>query len=91
MNGFDREVRFEILEQIGVISTHPTGWNKELNIISWNGNPAKYDIRDWSPDHKHMSRGVTLTEKEKGRIVEMAKERNLDEKSKGSKERDHER
>ena len=39
-NGFDREVRFEILEHIGIISTHPTGWNKELNIVSWNGGAA---------------------------------------------------
>ncbi len=44
-NGFDREVRFEILEHIGIISIHPTGWNKELNIVSWNGGQPKYDIR----------------------------------------------
>lgn len=85
------QVTFEIKEHIGVIMKYPTGWNKELNIISWNGNPAKYDIRDWSADHNHMSRGVTLTEKEMSRIVEMAKERNLDEKVKGNREREPER
>ena len=60
-NGFDREVRFEILEHIGIISIHPTGWNKELNIVSWNGRAPKLEIRDWAPDYSKMSKGVTLT------------------------------
>ena len=29
---FDREVTFEIVEEIGVIATHSTGWKKELNL-----------------------------------------------------------
>ena len=76
-NGFDREVRFEILEQIGVISTHPTGWNKELNVVSWNGGQPKYDIRDWDLDHEHMSRGITLTEKEMRQIFDLMKRRRM--------------
>lgn len=76
-NGFDREVRFEILEHIGIISTHPTGWNKELNIVSWNGGQPKYDIRDWDLDHEHMSRGVTLHEKEMRQIFDLMKRRRM--------------
>ncbi|MBQ2846168.1 MAG: hypothetical protein IJE75_03405, partial [Firmicutes bacterium] len=76
-NGFDREVRFEILEHIGIISTHPTGWNKELNIVSWNGGQPKYDIRDWDLDHEHMSRGVTLHEKEMRHIFDLMKRRRM--------------
>ena len=76
-NGFDREVRFEILEHIGIISTHPTGWNKELNIVSWNGGQPKYDIRDWDLDHEHMSRGVTLHEKEMRQIFDLMKKRRM--------------
>lgn len=57
----DREVTFEIEEHIGVIGTSPTGWKKELNLVSWNGNVAKYDLREWDEDHTHMSRGITLT------------------------------
>ena len=60
----NRDVIFEITEEIGVITEHPTGWNKEINMVSWNGNSAKYDIRDWSPDHAQMGRGITLHEKE---------------------------
>ena len=40
---FDREVTFEIVEEIGVIATHSTGWKKELNLLisksmNWNEN-----------------------------------------------------
>lgn len=65
----DREVTFEIVEAIGVIASYSTGWKKELNLVSWNGNTAKYDIRDWDPEHEHMSRGITLHEKEMQEIV----------------------
>lgn len=57
----NREVTFEIKEHIGTIKTHETGWNKEVNIVSWNGNTPKYDIRDWSPNHEQMGRGITLS------------------------------
>ena len=60
----DREITFEIKEQLGVIAEHPTGWNKELNKVAWNGNLSKYDLRDWDPEHLRMSRGVTLSEEE---------------------------
>lgn len=59
------DVKFEIIKNIGTISTkEKTGWTKELNLISWNGVDAKYDIREWSPDHTKMSKGVTLSESE---------------------------
>lgn len=80
-SGFDREVHFEIVEQIGVISDHSTGWKKELNLVRWNGGQPKYDIRDWSPDHEHMSRGVTLHEKEMRHIFELLKQRRQRERN----------
>lgn len=76
LNGeFDREISFEITEKIGVISSYSTGWSKELNLVSWNGGTPKYDIRDWSPDHAHMSRGVTLHEKEMRLVIELLRNR----------------
>ncbi len=69
------EIVFEITERIGVIKPYPTGWNKELNLVSWNRNPAKYDIRDWDPEHEHMSRGITLHPDEMRKIAELLKER----------------
>ena len=71
----DREVTYEIIEEIGIISTQDTGWTKELNLISWNNGAAKYDIREWDPHHTRMSRGITLKEDEMRRILELMRKR----------------
>ncbi len=60
----DKDIDFTIVDEIGIISTSPKGWNKELNLISWNGREPKYDIRDWAPEHEKMGKGITLTEEE---------------------------
>ena len=44
------EFTYEITERIAVLSTNARGWERQLNLISWNGHDPKYDIRDWSPD-----------------------------------------
>ena len=64
------DFKFEIKKEIGVLSTSTKGWKKELNLISWNGGAPKYDIREWSPDHEKMGKGVTLTADE---IAELSK------------------
>ncbi|MGN0709489.1 MAG: YdbC family protein [Anaerovoracaceae bacterium] len=57
----DRDIKFEIREHVGTLSTRSSGWSKELNIVSWNGQePPKFDLRDWSADHRKMSKGITL-------------------------------
>lgn len=58
------DIKYEIKETLGTIGTSSKGWTKEVNLISWNGNEPKYDIRDWSPDHEKMGKGVTLTKEE---------------------------
>jgi len=58
------EFKFEIQKQIGELSESPKGWKKELNLVSFNERPAKYDIREWSPEHEKMSKGLTFTEEE---------------------------
>lgn len=58
------QINYEIKEHIGIISESKNGWTKELNLVSWNDNDPKYDIRDWNPTHDKMSRGITLTEEE---------------------------
>ena len=59
-----KDLKYEIINQIGVISTSASGWNTELNRISWNGAEPKYDLRSWSPDHSKMGKGITLSESE---------------------------
>ena len=58
------DFRYDIVEEIGVLSENAKGWRKELNIISWNGATPKYDIREWAPEHEKMGKGVTLTKEE---------------------------
>ena len=58
------DINYEIKEELGVLSKSTKGWTKELNLVAWNGAPAKYDIRDWAPNHEKMGKGITLTEEE---------------------------
>lgn len=58
------DIKYEIVEEVGVLSENAKGWRKELNLISWNGAAPKYDIRDWAPEHEKMGKGVTLTKEE---------------------------
>ena len=58
------DIKFEIKETVGVLSESAKGWTKELNLVSWNDREPKYDIRDWSPEHDKMSKGVTLSKEE---------------------------
>lgn len=58
------DVKYEIKQKIACLSEEKGGWTKELNLVSWNENEAKYDIRAWSSDHKKMGKGVTLTKEE---------------------------
>lgn len=59
-----KDIKFEIIKHIGVLSESGKGWKKELNLVSWNDGAPKYDLRDWDPDHQKMGKGVTLTKDE---------------------------
>ena len=58
------EIKYEIVEKIAVLSESSKGWTKEFNLISWNDRDPKYDIREWSPDHVKMGKGITLSDEE---------------------------
>lgn len=58
------DIKFQIIQKIGVLSKSGSGWAKELNLVSWNDRDPKYDLRDWSPDGQTMGKGVTLTREE---------------------------
>lgn len=72
----NNEIQFKIIEKVGVIQELTTGWTKELNIVSWNDAPAKYDIRDWDSEHERMSRGITLTEDQMNKVTRFVTDRN---------------
>ncbi|WP_128893859.1 YdbC family protein [Longirhabdus pacifica] len=58
------DIKFNIDQSLGILSESAKGWTKELNLVSWNGKEAKFDIRDWSPDHDKMGKGITFTKEE---------------------------
>ena len=70
-----KDLKYEIIEQYGVISEKSKGWKREINKISWNDAEPKFDIRDWSPDHEKMGKGITLTEEELLNLIDLVKEK----------------
>jgi uncharacterized conserved protein UCP037246 len=65
------DIKYDLVEGLGVLSENAKGWRKELNKISWNGATPKYNIRDWVPEHEKMGKGVILTGEEAARLKEL--------------------
>ena len=55
------EFKYEITQEMGVLSESKSGWTREFSLVSWNGGAPKYDIRDWSPGHEKMGKGISLS------------------------------
>lgn len=58
----------EITERIAVISRNDAGYALELNRVSYNGYPAKLDLRKWK-DGQPL-KGVTLSDDEARSLLE---------------------
>lgn len=69
------EFKYEVKQRIAVISQGQGGWERQLNLVSWNDREPKYDIRDWAPDGSKMGKGISMTRDElailKGILDEM--------------------
>ena len=65
------DITFDIVKHFGIISEEKGGWKKELNLVSWNGRTPKFDVRDWSPGHEKMGKGVTLTPDDAAKLAEL--------------------
>ena len=55
MNDFS----YKIIRNITTISQRGN-WALELNLVSWDGRPATFDLRKWNEDHTKMSKGISL-------------------------------
>ena len=64
------EIKYEIVQEICVLSESVRGWTKELNLVSWNDREPKFDIREWAPEHSRMGKGVTLSKEEMQMILD---------------------
>jgi len=69
------DIKYEIVEKLGVISESGKGWTKELNLVSWNGAAPKYDIRDWAPNHEKMGKGITLNSDEVNVLINLLRDK----------------
>jgi hypothetical protein len=67
----DDEIECEIIESYGVFSAGTKNWNKEVNLVSWNGRPAKLDIRSWQSNHEKCGKGIALTREETEELVKL--------------------
>ena len=65
------EIKYEIVEHVGVISESGKGWRTELNLVSWNDREPKYDIRNWSENHERMGKGIALSKEEVAKLKEI--------------------
>ena len=72
------EIKYDIEKEIGVVSETAKGWKKELNLISWNGKEAKYDLREWAPEHEKMGKGITLSKEELKSLRELLNNMDLE-------------
>lgn len=54
---------YSIVSHIATLSQRGI-WVLELNLISWAGRPATFDLRKWNEDHTKMSKGISLTRDE---------------------------
>jgi hypothetical protein len=65
------DIMFDIVKHYGAISEEKGGWKKEVNLVSWNNRNPKIDIRDWAPGHEKMGKGITLTQEEAVKLMEV--------------------
>ena len=64
-----KEIQYEIVKEIAVLSASDSGYTKEINLISWNGKEPKYDIRSFSPNREKCGKGITLNADEAAALL----------------------
>lgn len=75
---------YEIKERIAVLSESADGkYTTEINMISYNGAPAKMDIRKWNRAEDRMGKGVTLNEEEAAALIMALRDRKKMEGERG--------
>lgn len=75
-NKGNNEPSYKILQRFGSLTDNEGGWNKELNLISWNDNEPKFDLRAWKTTEKkgtQMMKGITLNAEEIEALYQLLK------------------
>lgn len=64
------KMEYTLVKHLGKVSEH-NGMNLEINIVSWNHRPPKFDIRKWNADRTEISSGQTFTREEAEKVLEI--------------------
>lgn len=72
-----QEIKSEIIQHLCVLEERNAGWNLEFNIVKWNDDEPKYDIRPWNEDHSKCGKGITLTEDNLKALIEYCEQAQL--------------
>ena len=67
----DEEIDCDIIEYFGKFSEGTKTWNKEVNLVSWNGRDPKIDIRSWQKNHEKCGKGIAITRAEAEELLKL--------------------
>ena len=70
----DTEFTYEIIKDIGQINEGYGDWSTEIKLVSMNGRAAKFDIRTWLNGDERMGKGISLSEEDMDKLVELYQE-----------------
>lgn len=62
-------ITYTVTQEIGVISRNDNGNTKEVNLVVWNDQEAKLDIRNWSPNRERYGKGIIMTIEEEWMLL----------------------
>lgn len=63
----NEEIKYEVLEECGLVAKRSGDYELKLRYISWNGKDPKYDIRPWKVNDEGeeiCGKGITLSGEE---------------------------
>lgn len=55
-------MEFSIVKFGKVLEAFKNGWSLEINLVSWYGKDARWEIRSWNSDHTLCGKGVAISE-----------------------------
>lgn len=58
------DFKFEVIENIAMLSGNGKGSTFDLKRVSWNGDPPKLEIRHWWDNGNRAGSGLRLTDME---------------------------
>lgn len=63
------KITHEVTRSLAVLSVSGT-YEKQVNLISWNGADPVIDIRTWDTETGHAYKGVTIREDEVPALID---------------------